>query len=85
MKLSLAFFAAAFAAAVSAATINLQKRAPPLEASLTDEGDGKVRLTWRNSGSNTLRLFKWGTAFDEHPTQKLEVFASGNVLSPMAA
>ncbi|GAB7354239.1 hypothetical protein MBLNU459_g4777t1 [Dothideomycetes sp. NU459] len=73
MKVSLSCFAA-LAATVSSAAINIDKRASPLDLTLTHVGSTKVKAALTNNGAVGYNLFYKGTFLDAAaPVDKLHV------------
>lgn len=67
-------FLAALARAVS---VDLEKRASPLDVKLEMVGNSAVKATVTNTGSTNLKVFKTGSFLDEAAVEKADVFSGG--------
>lgn len=64
---------AALVASVSSSAIDLNKRATPLDVSLTPNGNTMVKASITNTGSESYNLLYKGSLLDEAPVDKLLV------------
>ncbi|RMY65939.1 hypothetical protein D0863_08782 [Hortaea werneckii] len=64
---------AALVASVSSSAIDLNKRATPLDVSLTANGNTMVKASITNTGSESYNLLYKGSLLDEAPVDKLLV------------
>ena len=71
------FTLAALATYVSAASVDLNKRASPLDVVITASGNTEVKVAVTNNGDKTLNLLSKGTFLDEeNPVEKVSVFST---------
>jgi deuterolysin len=66
----------ALAALASAASVDVNKRATPLEVTLEKVGNTKVIAKVTNTGAKGLNLFNKGTILDSQPVEKLVVHSA---------
>lgn len=67
----------ALATTASCTVIDLDKRASPLDVTLTPLGNTKVKAAVTNNGDVSYNLFYKGTFLDEAPVDKLHVTSAG--------
>ena len=67
----------ALVATVSGASVQLDKRATPLDVKIEMVGNSLVKATVTNSGDATLKLLKTGSILGEHVVEKTEIFTGG--------
>jgi deuterolysin len=61
----------------SALSVDLGKRATPLDVKLELVGNTAVKATITNKGAEDIKVFKTGTFLDKTATEKVEVFQAG--------
>ena len=65
-------FLAALAQAIS---VDVEKRASPLDVKLEMVGNSAVKATVTNTGASNLKIFKTGSFLDETAVEKVDVFS----------
>lgn len=71
----------ALAAAINATVLDhISKRNAGLEVTLTEIGNAEVKAVIKNVGDKALKLFTYGTIFDDAPVEKINVFSGEEAL-----
>ena len=71
----------ALAAAINATVLDhISKRNAGLEVTLTEIGNAEVKAVVKNVGDKALKLFTYGTIFDDAPVEKINVFSGEDAL-----
>ncbi|ORY60064.1 Deuterolysin metalloprotease family-domain-containing protein [Pseudomassariella vexata] len=69
------------ASLASAASVELGRRASPLDVKLEMVGNTAVKATITNNGAEDLKVFKTGTFLDDSAVEKVEVFQSASKIA----
>ncbi|KAB2568594.1 Neutral protease 2-like protein [Lasiodiplodia theobromae] len=81
MKFFTGLSIATLATAVSAVSLNLNKRDSPLDVKLEMVGNTEVKATVTNTGASALKLYKAGSFLDSAAVEKAEIYSAENRVS----
>ncbi|KAH6692721.1 metallo proteinase [Plectosphaerella plurivora] len=70
--------ASCIASLAAAASVDVTKRASPLDVKLEKVGNSAVKAVITNTGSEDIQILKTGSIFDELAVEKTEVFAGSD-------
>ncbi|KAL0253140.1 hypothetical protein SLS55_010591 [Diplodia seriata] len=76
MKFFTGLSIATLASAVSAVSLNLNKRDTPLDVKLEMVGNTEVKATVTNNGESALKLYKAGSFLDSAAVEKAEIYSA---------
>jgi len=75
----------ALAAVASCASVELDKRASPLDVKIEMVGNSLVRASVTNTGGSALKLFKTGSILGGDVVEKTEIFSTGTCSGKIVA